>query len=100
MRWVIAYDISDDALRTPVAERLGTTDRRVQESVFECTFDPEALPEVIEVLRRMLGGALRRMLGDDEPNIRIDRICRDCLEVAVGIGPVRGTPDEEACVIG
>jgi hypothetical protein len=55
---------------------------------------------VIEVLRRMLGGALRRMLGEDDANIRIYRICRDCLEVAVGIRPVRGTPDEEACVIG
>jgi CRISPR/Cas system-associated endoribonuclease Cas2 len=31
MKWVIAYDISDDGLRTRVAERLGTTDRRVQE---------------------------------------------------------------------
>jgi CRISPR-associated protein Cas2 len=93
MKWVIAYDISDDGLRTRVAERLGTIGWRVQESVFECTFDSEALPEVIEVLRRMLGGA-------ESANIRIYRICRDCLEVAVGIGPVRGTPDEEACVIG
>lgn len=93
MKWVIAYDISDDVLRMRVAERLGTIGWRVQESVFECTFEHEALPEVIAVLQRMLGEA-------EGANIRIYRICRDCLEVAVGIGAVRSTPDEGPCVIG
>ena len=92
MKWVIAYDVSDDALRARVAERLGTIGWRVQESVFECTFAPEDLDEVVAVLRRMLGTA-------ENANIRIYRICQDCLEAAVGIGPVRGTPDEGACVI-
>ncbi|MGZ5444640.1 MAG: CRISPR-associated endonuclease Cas2 [Thermoanaerobaculia bacterium] len=41
MKWVVAYDISDDALRMRVAERLGTIGWRVQESVFECTFEHE-----------------------------------------------------------
>lgn len=93
MKWVIVYDISDDGLRTRVAERLGTIGWRVQESVFECTFEHDALPEVVGVLQRMLGGA-------EGANIRIYRTCRDCLEAAVGIGPVRSTPDEGACVIG
>ena len=93
MKWVIAYDISDDALRMRVADRLGTIGWRVQESVFECTFEHGALPEVVSVLQRMLGTA-------ENANIRIYRICQDCLEVAVGIGPVRSTPDEGACVIG
>ena len=61
--------------------------------MFECTFEHEALPEVIAVLQRMLGTA-------EGANVRIYRICRDCLEVAVGIGPVRSTPDEGPCVIG
>ena len=92
MRWVIVYDISDDGLRTRVADQLGTIGWRVQESVFECTFDPEGLPEVIAVLQRMLGES-------KDANIRVYRICRDCLEVAVGIGSVRSTADEGACVI-
>lgn len=48
--------------------------------------------KVISVLQRMLGEA-------KDPNIRVYRICRDCLEVVVGIGSVRSTPDEGACVI-
>ena len=92
MKWVIVYDISDDRLRTRVAERLGTIGWRVQESVFECSFDPEALAEVVSVMQRMLAGA-------EDANIRIYRVCRDCLEVAVGIGPVRTTPGEGPCVI-
>jgi CRISPR-associated protein Cas2 len=93
MKWVITYDIADDRLRTRVADCLGTIGWRVQESVFECTFDSEALPEVTATLQRMLGEA-------EGANLRIYRICRDCLAVAVGIGPVRETPDEGACVIG
>ncbi|MHB0968619.1 MAG: CRISPR-associated endonuclease Cas2 [Thermoanaerobaculia bacterium] len=92
MKWVITYDLSDDRLRERVADRLGTFGWRVQESVFECTFDTEALPEVVAVLERELGDAA-------DANIRIYRICRDCLAVAVGIGSIRSIPDEHPCVV-
>ena len=92
MKWVISYDISDDRLRERVADRLGTFGWRVQESVFECTFDSEALPDVTAALQRELGEAT-------DAEIRIYRICRECLAVAVGIGRTRHLPDEGACVI-
>jgi CRISPR/Cas system-associated endoribonuclease Cas2 len=57
MTWVITYDISDDRLRERVADGLGRYGWRVQESVFECTFDPEMLPEVVAVPERELGEA-------------------------------------------
>jgi CRISPR-associated endonuclease Cas2 len=79
-------------LRERVADRLGTFGWRVHESVFECTFDSETLPEVTAALQHELGEAT-------EAEIRIYRLCRQCLAVAVGIGKTRHLPDEGACVI-
>jgi hypothetical protein len=44
--------------------------------------------------------ALQRELGEaTDAEIRIYRICRECLAVAVGIGKTRHLPDEGSCVI-
>ena len=47
MRYVIAYDISRDDVRSRVAAVLASWGDRIQRSVFECTLDPEELAEVV-----------------------------------------------------
>lgn len=49
--WLAAYDISDDRSREKVARVLSKYGRRVQESVFILTLDPDDLPD----LRMALG---------------------------------------------
>lgn len=44
--WLATYDISDDRVRDRVARVLGQYGRRVQESVFVLSLEPEQLPEL------------------------------------------------------
>lgn len=81
MRYVIAYDIEEDRVRTRIAALLAGYGTRVQKSVFECHLEPDAL----EKLTRLLGDELAVAPGGD---IRIYRLCADCYGASVGIGEV------------
>jgi len=67
---VISYDIPDDARRAKVADVLENFGQRVQKSVFECFLDPPRLQRLV--------GQLRKLLQDDEDNLRVYHLCESC----------------------
>jgi CRISPR-associated protein Cas2 len=82
MRYVIAYDIEEDRIRTRVAALLASYGSRVQKSVFECDLEVETLERLTERLLEELAPAAG---GDD---VRIYRLCADCYGASVGLGEV------------
>lgn len=92
MRWVVAYDVEDNRLRTRMAKVLEGTGRRVQGSVFEC--------ELTFVEVRALGERLLRLAGDREGvSVRCYRVCEKCLDASFGIGRFEDDRGNESCVI-
>lgn len=79
MRYVIAYDIEEDRVRTRIAAVLASYGTRVQKSVFECSLEPEALDRLTHLLSQELAVAP----GGD---IRIYRLCADCYGASIGLG--------------
>jgi CRISPR-associated protein Cas2 len=80
MRYVIAYDVASDRTRLKIAELLGRSGVRVQKSVFECALEPEELPSLVLRLERELEAS------SGSGNVRIYRLCADCLEESLGVG--------------
>lgn len=71
MRYVIAYDITDDRRRNQVAKFLEGWGKRVQKSIFECDLSLKELEQVID--------GLKRILVVHEDRCHIYQICRECL---------------------
>jgi len=91
MKYVVAYDLESDTVRTRVAEVLLALGERVQKSVFECILAPEELEALVE--------RLRREIGETPGNVRIYRLCAGCLEASFATGVIWTTVDERNCVI-
>jgi CRISPR-associated protein Cas2 len=89
MRYVIAYDVSDDKIRLAIAEVLEGFGTRVQKSVFEC----ELVGDGLEVLTGMLRLALE---SPKNGQVRFYSLCSDCFDVAFGIGEVEAVGAEPA----
>lgn len=90
MNWLVAYDVADDRVRERLAKLLEGRGHRVQESVFECRLPTEALPELVEALGATLG-------APEVGQVRVYRLCADCLSASVGIGaPAHSSP---ACYV-
>lgn len=88
MRYVIAYDIEEDRVRTRIATLLASYGTRVQKSVFECNLEPDAL----ERLTTLLGTELTVAPGG---NIRIYALCANCYGASIGLGDLEeGTGGE------
>jgi CRISPR-associated protein Cas2 len=81
MRYVIAYDIEEDRVRTRVAALLASYGSRVQKSVFECDLEAETLERLTQRLLEELAPAP----GGD---VRIYRLCADCYGASVGLGEI------------
>jgi CRISPR-associated protein Cas2 len=79
MRYVVAYDIEEDRVRTRIAALLASYGSRVQKSVFECNLEAESLEQLTQRLTEELALAS----GGD---IRIYRLCADCYGASVGLG--------------
>jgi CRISPR-associated protein Cas2 len=79
MRYVIAYDIEEDRIRTRIAAILSSYGSRVQKSVFECNLEGSTLERLTQRLTEELAVAS----GGD---IRIYRLCADCYGASVGLG--------------
>lgn len=92
MKHVVAYDVSDDAIRLRVAHALQRYGQRVQKSVFECQLQDGQLEECIAILKTVLE-------EPDNGNIRIYRLCEGCESQSVGIGNLKPTLDSEPCAI-
>lgn len=67
--WVVAYDISDDRIRSKVADMLKNHGERVQYSVFECRLTRRQL--------LTLRGQVSQMLDRDD-SARWYPLCRWC----------------------
>lgn len=92
VKYVVAYDVSEDPIRLRVARTLQQFGQRVQGSVFECHFSKEQLDECV--------GLLKAVLQDPENgNIRIYRLCESCEFQSVGMGNLKPTLDQETCLI-
>ena len=88
MTWLVVYDISDDDVRTRVAKVCERFGDRVQEAVFECRLDRPGLDR--------LKAALPAALGRPESGqIRVYRVCADCMTRAFGYGTVSPSPGSE-----
>jgi len=92
MRYVVVYDVSDDRLRSDVSEVCEAFGARVQESVFECELDESGLDELL----RRLGAALA---DPAEGNVRVYRVCKDCLQASVGLGGTAEGLGDAACIV-
>jgi len=93
VKYVIAYDIDDDAIRERVADLLGTCGWRVQRSVFECRLDHE------DDLEGLCAALARLLQGGAERNVRIYRLCQNCELAAVGVGNIDPPPDEAPAIV-
>jgi CRISPR-associated protein Cas2 len=78
MRYVIAYDISDDRRRARVAKRLEAVADRVQGSVFETDLNDKALTRLLEQLAKAIDA--------ETDGVRVYRLCGDCASVVKIIG--------------
>ncbi len=78
MRYVIAYDVSDDRRRARVAKRLEAVADRVQGSVFEADLNDKALARLLEQLDKAIEA--------ETDGVRVYRLCGDCAGVVKIIG--------------
>ena len=78
MRYVIAYDISDDRRRNRVAKVLEGFGDRVQLSVFEVTCAPRDLGPLLD--------AVEQLISPPGDSLRIYRLCGSCAEATHLVG--------------
>ena len=92
MTYLVVYDIGEDQIRGRVSKILENFGHRVQESVFECRLGEGAPDELVARLKKVLP-------GQDRGNIRIYRICADCLTASFGMGRIVPVLDRTTCII-
>jgi CRISPR-associated protein Cas2 len=87
MLYVISYDIPNNRRRTRLATLLGGHGSRVQLSVFECDLSQA---QFAQLERRMA-----RLLEPQHDQVRIYRLCANCVGtiVLIGAGEVERTVD-------
>jgi CRISPR-associated protein Cas2 len=89
MRYVISYDISNNAIRRKIVKVCENFAQRVQKSVFECDIDAARLQELISKLEAARRG--KKMTPSD--CIRIYPLCEACHEKmkVLGYRPILAT---------
>ncbi|MBK6900383.1 MAG: CRISPR-associated endonuclease Cas2 [bacterium] len=92
MRYVVAYDIEPDRIRTRISKLLEGYGDRVQYSVFECLLEPQ---DVVELSSRLI----RELEDEDAGTIRIYRVCEDCSVASSVIGKVPPAAEDTDCII-
>lgn len=89
-KYLVSYDISIDKERTKIAKLLEGYGKRVQYSVFECCLPGERYRELYQKLMEII------CLGkDEEANIRIYPLCKNCEELVSIIGIDTGKKSSE-----
>jgi len=78
MRYVIAYDVSDNARRTRVARRLESVGERVQGSVFEADLNEKTLARLTMQLEKVIDPAV--------DGVRFYRLCGECVREVRCVG--------------
>jgi CRISPR-associated protein Cas2 len=92
MIYLVVYDIEDDRIRNRVASLLEGYGERRQQSVFECRLDGPALEE----LTGRLQGVLKK---PENGEIRVYRICGNCLAASFGMGKMEPVKDEICYIV-
>ena len=92
MIYVVVYDIEDDKVRNRIAKALENFGQRVQESVFECWLDDKELAEMTEKLAKELG-------EPENGNIRMYRVCGNCMTESFGMGAMVKSYNASLCII-
>ncbi len=82
MLYLVVYDIAHDQIRARLADVVAAYGRRVQESVFECELDPEALAELTERLKKVLQ-------RPEHGQVRLYRVCDRCRSASFGLGQIK-----------
>lgn len=90
--YVIAYDITDDTTRGRLAAVLEGFGHRVQHSVFECELEENELEPLLKRLKAVLA-------EPEAGNIRVYRLCRDCMRHSQGIGRLAPPVGDGTCII-
>jgi CRISPR-associated protein Cas2 len=90
MRYVIAYDITNDRQRDRLANLLLDYGDRVQKSVFEAELSAEELKEVLARAAKYLDG---------EDSLRVYPLCGSCVQGIREIGPVVRARSGERCIV-
>ena len=91
--YLVSYDITDDRRRAKIAKELENFGTRVQYSVFECDLDRKRFDELYNRLCHL-------MAEEEEGNIRIYSICRNCMDKLMTIGiEIKGDIREDLIIV-
>jgi CRISPR-associated protein Cas2 len=85
MRYIVAYDVSDDDRRARLAAVCAAYGDRIQRSVFECTLDPLELDEMVQ--RASLHVAA------ETDSLHIVPVCATCHQKRIVIGQAEIPPE-------
>jgi len=81
MRYVIAYDVSENARRARVAKLLESVGERVQGSVFEADLNEKTLSRVQQKLAKVIDA--------ETDGVRFYRLCGECAREVRIVGQSR-----------
>lgn len=81
MRFVVAYDITDDSRRNRASRTLLDYGERVQYSLFEIDLEPKTLQKLL--------AELTAILDSSDDNLKIYRLCGSCSVQIVNFGKAR-----------
>ena len=91
MRFVICYDIADDARRNRLATGLLDFGRRIQESVFMADLDDE--------LSQRMEARIERLIDPLQDCVHIFEICADCEKRIKVMGRADLPKDEDFYIV-
>lgn len=91
MRYIIAYDISDNARRAKVAKKLEAIGERVQGSVFEADLNDAALAR--------LQTQLAKIIDVEIDGIRFYRLCSECARELRIVGQSKVVPSPGLLIV-
>ena len=90
VRYVIAYDVTDDRKRTKLAKFLLDYGDRMQKSVFEADLEPDEVKEILKKVANWI---------DKEDSLRIYPVCQACLSRVKTIGRKGPILDEDLVIV-
>ena len=79
--WVVSYDVSDEERRTRLVRYLEGRGCRVMESVFECVWRADQIPQIRQNLQALIDPAQDRLW--------LVPVCQSCLRAAAFSGQHR-----------
>lgn len=88
---IITYDITDDNVRTKLANKLKDFGKRVQYSVFE--------GDITEVEKANLKEMLSKVKLDEDDSIRLYSLCKACVKSVEIWGSGEVTKDPEVVIV-